>query len=82
MRMGGTSRDRLYAVLGVQPGASHTELKAAYRERAKKCHPDMNPGAAAAKEFRMLTEVRRACSPAPQHRRMPRTNVALTEHGA
>jgi hypothetical protein len=46
-----------YAVLGVQPGASRAELKAAYRERAKKCHPDVNSTHAAAQEFRMLTEV-------------------------
>ena len=47
-----------YAVLGVQPGASRAELKAAYRERVKKHHPDVNPTDAAAREFRMLTEVR------------------------
>ena len=47
-----------YAMLGVQPGASRAELKAAYRERVKKHHPDVNPTDAAAREFRMLTEVR------------------------
>ena len=47
-----------YAMLGVQPGASRAELKAAYRERVKQHHPDVNPTDAAAREFRMLTEVR------------------------
>ena len=49
-----------FAVLGVQPGASRSELKAAYRARAKKCHPDVNPSSAAAEEFRLLTEVTHA----------------------
>lgn len=33
-----------YKVLGLQPGASDEEVKRAYRQLAKKYHPDMNPG--------------------------------------
>eukprot|EP00320_Phaeocystis_rex_P014602 CAMPEP_0119091222 /NCGR_PEP_ID=MMETSP1178-20130426/155578_1 /TAXON_ID=33656 /ORGANISM="unid sp, Strain CCMP2000" /LENGTH=181 /DNA_ID=CAMNT_0007074705 /DNA_START=28 /DNA_END=570 /DNA_ORIENTATION=+ len=56
MRIVGPENVRHYAVLGVKPGASMNELKRAYRERAKQCHPDLNPTSAAAQEFRRLTE--------------------------
>ena len=33
-----------YEVLGLQKGASEDEIKKAFRQLAKKYHPDMNPG--------------------------------------
>lgn len=40
-----------YIILGVQKTASADEIKSAYRELAKKYHPDKNPGNKAAEEF-------------------------------
>ena len=49
-----------YAILGVRPDATEAEIKAAYREGAKQCHPDLHPGdAAAAERFRLMSEARR-----------------------
>jgi molecular chaperone DnaJ len=47
----------LYVVLGVQHGASESEIKRAYRRLARRFHPDINPGDRAAEErFRQILE--------------------------
>ena len=46
-----------YEVLGVQKGADEKALKSAYRNQAKKFHPDANPGDKAAEaKFKEISE--------------------------
>jgi DnaJ-class molecular chaperone len=47
-----------YSVLQVAPEASGAEIKAAFRNRAKSCHPDMKPGDSEAETA--FQEVKRA----------------------
>mmetsp|Transcript_27271 Transcript_27271/g.63571 ORF Transcript_27271/g.63571 Transcript_27271/m.63571 type:complete len:235 (-) Transcript_27271:182-886(-) len=45
-----------HAVLGVSPGASKSEIRKAYLQRAKEVHPDMSKSAGAHAEFQRLQE--------------------------
>src|SRR5262245_49192863 len=46
-----------YQTLGVKPGASDAEIRAAYKKLAKKYHPDVNPGSKQAEEsFKDVSE--------------------------
>ncbi len=40
-----------YDVLGVAPGARHTDIRAAYRRLMREHHPDLRPGDPAAEEM-------------------------------
>lgn len=44
------SEPDVWAVLGLQPGASAAELKRAFRQQARRWHPDLNPGDPTAEE--------------------------------
>jgi hypothetical protein len=58
-----------YDRLGVCVGASPREIKAAYRRRARQCHPDVNPAPGAAEQFKRVHEAYQVLSgaarPAP-----------------
>lgn len=43
-----------YAVLGLSPGASDDEVKAAYKRLAKKYHPDLNPSPEAEEKMKQI----------------------------
>lgn len=52
-----------YRLLGVSPNATQDEIKAAYREFAKKLHPDKNPGnQAVADQFKKISAAYNAVS--------------------
>ena len=50
-----------YSVLGVSKNASEDEIKRAYRQLAKKYHPDLNPGDPEA--ARKMNEINAAYEP-------------------
>ena len=46
-----------YKILGLTPDADKKAIKKAFRQLAKKYHPDLNPGdAAAAEQFKLINE--------------------------
>lgn len=45
-----------YADLGVARGATEDEIKKAYRRKARKLHPDVNPGPEAEEEFKKISQ--------------------------
>ena len=47
---------RYYKILGLNPTASQTEIKTAYRKLAKRYHPDRNPSKQAHEQFIRITE--------------------------
>ncbi len=61
-----TERD-LYAVLGVERGASDAEIKRAYRKLAQQWHPDVNQEPAADERFKEINEAYQVLSD-PQRR--------------
>ena len=59
-----------YEVLGVDKKASDAEIKSAYRKKAKKYHPDLNPGdAEAERNFKEVNEAYEVLSDADKKQR-------------
>lgn len=51
-----TSQKDLYEILGVSKDASESEIKKAFRKKARELHPDVNKSANAEEEFKELNE--------------------------
>jgi DnaJ-class molecular chaperone len=57
-----------YSELGVGKKADKKEIKAAYRKRARKFHPDVNKEPGAEDKFKKISEACVASSPMHQHK--------------
>ena len=71
-----------YEVLGVDRGADEATIKKAYRQLAKKYHPDMNPGdKEAEKKFKEASEAYAVLSDAEKRRQCDQFGHAAFEQG-
>ena len=65
-----------YEVLGLKPGASDKDIRAAYRKLAKKHHPDLNPGNKPAEErFKEISAANELLSDADKRARYDRGEI-------
>lgn len=72
-----------YEVLGISKSADDAEIKKAYRQLAKKYHPDMNPGdEEAEKKFKEASEAYAVLSDADKRRQYDQFGHAAFEGGA
>ena len=76
------SKRDYYEVLGVDKNADEATIKKAYRQLAKKYHPDMNPGdKEAEKKFKEASEAYAILSDAEKRRQYDQFGHAAFEQG-
>ncbi len=68
-----------WEVLGVAPGASPEEIKKAFREQVKRCHPDVCPAPDAGRRLEALLCAYQRALALP--RRSPRSDVLFSTRG-
>lgn len=68
--------DHHYAVLGIQPGASHEEVQAAFRRAVKVVHPDRFDPAVQPDDWRAANDMLRRLNEAYEALSAPKTNGA------
>ena len=79
--MADSKRD-YYEVLGIDKGADEATIKKAYRQLAKKYHPDMNPGnAEAEKKFKEASEAYAVLSDSEKRAQYDQFGHAAFEQG-
>jgi hypothetical protein len=71
-----------YRELGASPDASAAELRRAYRERARRLHPDLNPAGTGADAMRRLNEAWKVLGDPESRRRYDRGLPAGNGRGA
>ncbi len=70
-----------YEVLGVSRDADDAAIKKAYRNIAKKCHPDINPSEEAAAQFKEASEAYEVLSDSEKRQRYDQFGHAAFENG-
>jgi curved DNA-binding protein CbpA len=73
------ARFTYYEVLGVPRGSSDAQIKQAFRELARKYHPDMTPGVEGAR-FRAIVEAYRVLSNPHKRRKYDREIAKAATH--
>src|SRR3989442_1364530 len=72
-----------YIVLGVERGATVTDIKRAYKRLARRFHPDINPGdRASAAQFRQIAEAYETLSDPDRRRRYDATGESTVHDEA